>query len=78
MIWKPIEGAPKDGTEILLFGRMENGAEWYEVGYWTDDRQDGSEGWTEGRDLSLLAPLNWAELTPPATERGFVSCEVMD
>lgn len=64
MNWQPIETAPKDGTEILLAEYL-FGAWDYVVGFWDDARIDDSEGWTEGRDLSLLNPSHWAAIDAP-------------
>lgn len=68
--WQPIETAPKDGTEILLFctqpSKLEAGTdvEWFEVGFWGTDLYD-DEGWTEGRDRADLTPTYWCPLTRP-------------
>jgi hypothetical protein len=58
--WKPIETAPKDGTEVLIFG---NGS--YAVAHWngTEWRDIGDIGWAGmyGEDNQ---PTHWMNLLP--------------
>jgi hypothetical protein len=57
--WSPIETAPKDGTEILIFGEGEfavaawNGSEWRDIG---DIGWGGMDG---------ASPTHWKPLVPP-------------
>lgn len=68
--WQPIETAPKDGSDILLFclslQKLQTGSGngWFQVGYWGCNVMD-EEGWTEVRDLAPLIPTHWCPLTPP-------------
>jgi hypothetical protein len=55
--WQPIATAPKDGTEVLLHGRHNDGEAWYEVGFWGKH----SQSWT----VAPLDPTHWMELVPP-------------
>lgn len=60
--WQPIETAPKDGTEILAYGRKQDGAyfvafeygDWWCAGPW-------DEGWCELNH----APTHWMPLPEP-------------
>jgi hypothetical protein len=77
--WQPINSAPKDGTEILLFcsqrkicyGHCEE-AKFTEVGTYVS-YSDGSGSW-EGVDTSggeygnTLVPTHWMPLPPPPSE----------
>jgi hypothetical protein len=47
--WKPIETAPKDGTEILLYADGEK-----QIGFWSMDKFH--EEWGE------IEPTHWQEL----------------
>ena len=66
--WRPIETAPKDGSEILLAhpdGSMV-------VGWWREDRTRGkvcgwSDGWSDGDDFAMTWPTHWMPL-PAAPE----------
>jgi hypothetical protein len=65
MKWQPIETAPCDGTEILLWCE-EDGRQWCEVGFF-GECLNAWNTWTEGRDLSILPATHWMPL-PPAPE----------
>lgn len=66
--WQPIETAPKDGTEVLLWGRCERDGQFFaydcNVG-WYDDGSIGDKGWT-ARDLPI-EPSHWMPLPKPPT-----------
>lgn len=54
--WRPIETAPKDGTEILVWLSWGD----YEITLWENDR------WTwEDRLSSQPEPTHWMPLPPP-------------
>ena len=62
--WRPIETAPKDGSEILLAhpdGSMV-------VGWWREDRTRGKVcGWSDGDDFAMTWPSHWMPI-PAAPE----------
>lgn len=58
--WQPIETAPKDGTEILLFSNGDVG-----VCYWRNDKV--MTGWTWGLGKRFRVPTHWMPL--PAAPR---------
>lgn len=61
--WRPIEAAPKDGTEILLGEGMS-----VEKGSWTE-QDDGTGDWSDGECLPLRpTPTHWMPLPPPPGE----------
>ena len=68
--WRPIETAPKDGTEIILSreARVTSGL-WFDMG--GDD--EGAEGWSgwvsqDGGFSEEHPPTNWMPLPEPPTE----------
>jgi len=70
MKWQPIETAPKDGTEVLLF---------FPTGFWRDDRKiaigfwgigdDWFEGEADARSMTDFGdhPTLWMPLPEPLT-----------
>lgn len=66
--WQPIETAPKDGTEVLLF--FVSDVPWQAsskgicIGFWGDD---GSNAWYafESDSNALGNPTHWMPLPPP-------------
>jgi hypothetical protein len=66
--WRPIETAPKDGTEILLAH-----ATWVDTGYWAVNiNGDGCDGWTcewvaswGYEEYALVSPSHWMPLPEP-------------
>lgn len=64
--WQPIETAPKDGTELLLF----DDGEWW-LGYWKE--VNGNFDWYESGTYSpfrpeeciFLNPSHWKPLSVP-------------
>lgn len=60
--WKPIETAPKDGTEVLLWGALKEGMHpWKYIGSWFPSRDGGF--WVA--HALRIHPTNWAPLPPP-------------
>jgi len=51
--WRPIETAPKDGTEVLLFSVFDIG-----LCYWSDEMKC----WTWGAGKKFLNPSHWMPL----------------
>lgn len=58
MNWQPIETAPKDGTEVLLFAGFDMG-----ICFWRED--ETMTGWTWGLGKRFLNPSHWMPLPPP-------------
>lgn len=65
MNWLPIETAPKDETEILLYGRL-HGDEHMRSGFWGSEPDDGNWYDHEAASHSLpalgFAPTHWMPL----------------
>lgn len=64
--WRPIETAPKDGTEVLVFEPSREGVQaWLGSGWF-----DNSLGWLDNARSSLhLNPTHWMPLPEsPASE----------
>jgi len=69
--WQPIESAPKDGTEILLYRPSD--CDWARVvvGLWEDDRyavkpkpywRHGKQHFTGIREARVYQPTHWMPL----------------
>lgn len=70
--WKPIESAPKDGTEILAG----NAAGEFCVVKWDDVTMNGRKGWLVAvvatdwnHYIEMYAPTHWMELPSPPESR---------
>lgn len=66
MDWKPIETAPKDGRDVLLWSYADGGAY---VAYF--DEVNKIWIWTSydlGGDQVVCNPIRWAEITEPPIE----------
>jgi hypothetical protein len=64
--WRPIETAPKDGSDVLLYCRCQHDGRAYapdrNVGWW-----EPAAGWWHARD-GLIEPTHWMPLpAPPAS-----------
>jgi hypothetical protein len=73
MTWQPIESAPKDGTEVLLFEFLPHHEPMVRVGYWEENGTDlhsgadGISGWSlvgEGY-IGEIEPTHWMPLPEP-------------
>jgi hypothetical protein len=67
MKWQPISSAPKDGTQVHLFGRSRDSLDIHKptqhVGSWSFGR------WNSGG--LIVRPTHWMPLPdPPKTESG--------
>lgn len=67
MKWQPIDTAPKDGTEVLVYCPCKYGMNYHVARYeekpdlWFGSTGEGCEGWLPS------SPTNWMELpSPPA------------
>jgi len=61
MNWQPIETAPKDGTEVLLYDAERKQ---YDIGYCDD--ADPDYWWAlSGTPMRCFTPTHWRELEPP-------------
>jgi hypothetical protein len=59
--WQPIETAPKDGTELLLYGPfVPTGGTYMDIGRWTD-YADGFWDWSADDSQ----PTHWMPLPSP-------------
>lgn len=70
--WQPIETAPKDGAEILLFEQTVSGP-FYRVGYWEESGQNvhngnEEEGWSLADEgyTGCIEPTHWMPLPDPS------------
>lgn len=59
MEWQPIETAPRDGTEVLLFDNGIYGLGWWALGEWRDFGDAGCAG------SEAFAPTHWMPLPKP-------------
>jgi hypothetical protein len=58
--WWPINTAPKDGRELLVFcpsHHLEAYNDFFAVARWVDQAYDGREGWFDNFDM--LYPTHW-------------------
>jgi hypothetical protein len=62
MKWKPIETAPKDGTEILLYLPKVNNVI---SGNWSSNSGCWIDCWCAKKDSDCYLPSHWAELSKP-------------
>ena len=74
-MWQPIETAPKDETEIMLFEQAASGP-MYRVGYWEADGtplDDGGvgEGWSLADEgyIGCIEPTHWMPLPNPPKDQ---------
>ena len=64
--WQPIDTAPKDGTDVLVFeDPMMVGAYWD-----TDPRDEGGQIWRILGVCEYLHPTHWMPLPPAPLKKG--------
>ena len=62
MEWKPIETAPKDGSQVPVWNQYNPNGEWPFMGVW-----DG-HAWRIHIDGQIIYPTHWLPIPEPATE----------
>lgn len=67
MNWQPIETAPKDGTQVLVYGNGSYSVAYFYYGEWRDV---GDIGWA-GMHGDGNQPTHWAPLFPPDNAQHF-------
>lgn len=71
MEWQPIETAPKDGNEVLLWAESKaDGWSCFEVCYWDEDHREGawvldSEGSPSGISRPQFLYTHWMRPDAP-------------
>jgi hypothetical protein len=66
--WQPIETAPKDGTEVLIFEKGHEFGYDYAIGKFVKPRWAGDEvgGWSNRNSTTEYNhPTHWQHLEPP-------------
>lgn len=70
--WQPIETAPKDGTEILLFELLRGEESMIRAGYWEDQGESihdvgEAAGWSiaDSGYIGEIRPTHWMPLPAP-------------
>ncbi len=63
MIWQGIDSAPKDSSEILLYGSRGQA-----VGYWDDDEGSWITDYRGKGNFDFVAATHWMTLPAPPTE----------
>ena len=67
MKWQPIETAPKDGEEVLMFARGTLGLEYFSVGQYA--KADPAFGTVDGWFWTFaIRPTHWMPLPEPPSE----------
>ena len=64
--WMPIETAPRDGTEVLLYAGSRSSS-LYSTGKWLKMKNFVGSNW---HWKWVSEPTHWAELNPPTTHKG--------
>jgi hypothetical protein len=64
--WQPIETAPKDGTEIIAYRKVQ--PPHIEAMSWADYGDTGRWYWTYDGDSPDVQPTHWIPIPPPPEE----------
>lgn len=63
LTWRPIESAPKDGTDVLICKVYDDGSvSDFEIAGWDDELE-----WHGLQDITLDKPTHWMPLPSPPT-----------
>lgn len=63
--WRPIESAPRDGTEVLLFWPRKHSEKPIII---SGQNTTGNQWWS--RRVGSLTPTHWQPLPPPPEKKG--------
>lgn len=64
--WQPIETAPKDGIEVLLWCPAEGTQPGYhDIGFWDPGSTDRVEAWRDAVGMCVGDPTHWQPLPEP-------------
>lgn len=67
MRWRPIESAPKDQTDVLLF---DPNADWWPLLARWEDEEPLQPGWYTPTVHQVFDPSHWMPLPPPPVKGG--------
>jgi len=60
--WQPIDSAPKDGTDVLIYHQSRTSDSIIVIAQWTDDGMD-SYHWCDA--VAIYEPTHWQPLPDP-------------
>ena len=65
--WRPIESAPKDRTDVLLY---DPGADWWPLLARWEDQECFEPGWYTPTAHQVFDPSHWMPFPPPPVKGG--------